>query len=152
MILRLVVPVAVVAFLIDQASKWYVLNVLEMGWDNRFLPIVPPLLNFQYAENTGINFGLFGGGPEETRWLLIALKLVISAALIFWVWRRASRPMAWGAGFVVGGAMANAWDRFHHGAVIDFLNNACCGFDNPFSYNIADIWIFGGALWIAWKA
>ncbi|MEM0988987.1 MAG: signal peptidase II [Pseudomonadota bacterium] len=152
MILRIVVPVAIVAFLIDQVSKWWVTGPLGLGWDNRDYPVWPPFLQFRYAENTGINFGLFGGGPEETRYILVAVKLIISAALIVWVWRRRSTAIAWGAGLVVGGAMANAWDRFSHGAVIDFLNNACCGFDNPFSYNIADVWIFAGALWIAIKA
>ena len=29
--------------------------------------------------------------------------------------------------------------------VADFLNMSCCGFTNPFSFNIADIAIFAGA-------
>ncbi len=152
MILRIVLPIAIVAFAIDQLSKWWVTGPLQLGWDNREYAVFPPFLQFRYAENTGINFGLFGGGADETRWILIGLSFVISAALTSWVWRRHNVAMAAGAGLVVGGALANAWDRFSHGAVIDFLNNACCGFDNPFSYNIADVWIFAGAIWIAIKA
>ena len=60
--------------------------------------------------------------------------------------------MAYGAGLVLGGAIGNAIDRVRHGAVADFLNTSCCGIDNPFSFNVADIAIFLGALWIALKA
>ena len=49
-------------------------------------------------------------------------------------------------GFLVGGAAGNAIDRFFHGAVVDFLNVSCCGISNPFAFNVADIFIFFGAL------
>jgi len=45
---------------------------------------------------------------------------------------------------VVGGAIGNAYDRFALGAVTDFLNVTCCGINNPFAFNIADVTIFGG--------
>jgi len=37
-------------------------------------------------------------------------------------------------------------DRVIYGAVADFLNMSCCGFNNPFSFNIADIAVFIGAV------
>ncbi len=66
--------------------------------------------------------------------------------------RRQSATLALGAGLVVGGALGNALDRLTRGAVTDFLNTSCCGIDNPFSFNVADIAIFAGAVWIALKA
>ena len=60
--------------------------------------------------------------------------------------------LAWGAGIVIGGAMGNAWDRLQYGAVADFLNMSCCGINNPFAFNIADVAIFAGAALIALKA
>jgi signal peptidase II len=30
--------------------------------------------------------------------------------------------------------------------VADFITMACCGFDNPYSFNVADVAIFAGAL------
>jgi len=36
-------------------------------------------------------------------------------------------------------------DRLIYGAVADFLNMSCCGFENPYSFNIADIGVFAGA-------
>ena len=49
-------------------------------------------------------------------------------------------------GLLVGGALGNVIDRITWGAVADFLNMSCCGIDNPYAFNIADISIFAGAL------
>ncbi len=37
-------------------------------------------------------------------------------------------------------------DRLIYGAVADFLNMSCCGIDNPYAFNVADIAIFAGAI------
>ena len=50
------------------------------------------------------------------------------------------------AGLLVGGALGNVIDRLIHGYVLDFLNNSCCGYNNPFVYNTADLFIFAGAI------
>ncbi len=50
------------------------------------------------------------------------------------------------AGLLVGGAIGNVIDRLLYGAVADFLNMSCCGFENPYAFNVADIAIFAGAL------
>jgi signal peptidase II len=50
-----------------------------------------------------------------------------------------------GVGMIVGGALGNALDRVVYGAVADFLNMSCCGIQNPFTFNVADIFIFAGA-------
>ncbi|MES2542698.1 MAG: signal peptidase II, partial [Pseudomonadota bacterium] len=49
-------------------------------------------------------------------------------------------------GFLVGGALGNIIDRIAYGAVADFLNMSCCGIENPYAFNVADIAIFAGAL------
>ncbi len=95
--------------------------------------------------NTGINFGLFGSGSEAMRWALILLALVISAGLGVWAWRAAGWRVPVSAGLVIGGALGNVWDRVQFGAVADFLNMSCCGIQNPYTFNIADVAIFIGA-------
>lgn len=42
--------------------------------------------------------------------------------------------------------MGNVIDRVAYGAVADFLNMSCCGIENPFSFNVADVAIFLGAI------
>jgi signal peptidase II len=150
-IIRTIAAVAALVLAADQLSKWWVVDA--MGLEERLvIPVLPPFLTFRMAWNTGINFGLFGGGSDVTRWVLIAISVAVSALLVWWVLRRRSRPMAYGAGLVLGGAIGNAWDRLTRGAVADFLNTSCCGIDNPFSFNVADIAIFLGAVWIAVRA
>ena len=59
------------------------------------------------------------------------------------------RPGPWvqaSAGLVLGGAIGNVVDRAIYGAVADILNMSCCGWENPWSFNVADIAIFAGAL------
>jgi signal peptidase II len=40
-------------------------------------------------------------------------------------------------------------DRIIYGAVADFLHMSCCGFNNPYAFNVADIAIFAGAIGLA---
>ena len=138
----------IVSFGLDQLSKLYVTETLQLGWGSPPYLVFPPYLQFIYAENEGINFGI----PLAGRWVLIALSVAISAALLIWALRRKNISISVGAGLVIGGALGNAWDRLTHGAVIDFLNMSCCGIHNPYSFNVADIAIFGGAIWIAIRA
>jgi lipoprotein signal peptidase len=111
------------------------------------IEVFPPFLVFKLGYNTGINFGLFSGGPEVTRWVLLGLALAISAWLLWWARTGLTRPVALiSAGAVIGGALGNALDRLLVGAVVDFLNMSCCGIRNPFAFNVADIGIVMGAI------
>lgn len=135
---------ALAAFGIDQLSKLAVVHLLNLK-EILILPVAPPFLVFRMGWNQGINFGLFGGGTELQRWLLVALAVAVSAALAWWA-RGFERPLARvSAGLVIGGALANALDRLIYGAVADFLNMSCCGVQNPFAFNLADVFIFAGA-------
>ena len=126
---------------LDQASKEAIvagLSLAEVG----VIDIAPPYLRFVMAWNTGVNFGLGGGwvGP----WLLIALALAISLGVGIWALRRTSLALHIGAGLMIGGAIGNSIDRARFGAVADFLNMSCCGINNPYAFNVADIAIFAG--------
>ncbi len=132
-------------FLIDQASKYVVVHGLDLI-NRGVIEVAPPLLTLRMAWNTGINFGLFSDGTAWARWLLIGLALVISAFVLVWVQReRPRRAGLIAAGLLVGGALGNVVDRVIYGAVADFLNMSCCGIDNPYAFNVADIAIFAGA-------
>lgn len=136
---------ALVAFLIDQISKYVVIHMWELA-RIRSIDVLPPWLNFRYGENCGINFGMFGGCTETSRWVLIAIGVVISVAVAIWLRRSGQPRLAMiSGGLLVGGAIANVLDRVLYGYVLDFLNNSLPGWNNPFVYNIADIFIFAGA-------
>lgn len=144
--MRLLALSALAAFLIDQISKYVVVHYWQL-WRIREIDVLPPWLNFRYGENRGINFGLFGDGSEAGRWFLIGLALVISVAVVIWMRRGRFGPLEYvSAGFLVGGALGNVLDRLVYGYVLDFLNNSLPGWTNPFVYNLADIFIFAGAI------
>lgn len=144
--MRIAAITATVIFLLDQISKLIVvqgMNLIERG----VIDVLPPFLTFRMAWNTGINFGLFSNQAEFARWLLIAVALVISAWV--WIWIRREGAGRWAqisAGLLVGGALGNVIDRIVYGAVADFLNMSCCGIENPYAFNVADISIFAGAI------
>ena len=147
--MRLLSLVALATFLVDQLSKVYILHGLDLIMRGA-IDVVPPYLNLRMAWNTGINFGLFGGGTDTTRWLLIGIALVIVAFVLVWVRRDPpGRAGMVAAGLLVGGAFGNVVDRLLYGAVADFLNMSCCGIANPFAFNVADIAIFAGAVGLA---
>lgn len=136
---------ALAALLTDQIGKYLVISV--MGLDRiGGIDVLPPVLNFRYGENRGINFGLFAGDSEALRWLLILFAILVCIAVLIWVRQGPARPMGQlGAGLLIGGALSNVLDRLMFGYVRDFLNTSCCGIDNPFVFNPADVFIFLGA-------
>ncbi|MEP5728685.1 MAG: signal peptidase II [Sulfitobacter sp.] len=144
--MRLLFWSAFAAFLIDQISKYVVIHVWEL-WRVREMEVLPPFLNFRYGENRGINFGLFGDGSDASRYILIGLALAICLGVFIWMRRGA---FGWvellSGGLLIGGALANVVDRLLYGYVLDFINNSVPGVDNPFVYNIADVFIFAGAI------
>ena len=144
--MRIATITALATFGLDQATKLAIvhgLNLIERGE----IDVLPPVLVFRMAWNRGINFGLFSGDSDWSRWVLIAIALAISAWV--WTWVRRDSPGRWAqisAGLLIGGAIGNVIDRIAYGAVADFLNMSCCGIENPYAFNVADIAIFVGAL------
>ena len=137
--------VAIIAFGVDQASKFYVTHYLNLA-EGSFIPVIPPFYNMQYLKNYGINFGLFGQGSEFSRWALVALSTSLVVGVLYWMRDKLNIRTAILVGLLVGGAFGNIFDRVVFGSVVDFINNSWYNFRNPFSYNIADIWIFLGLI------
>ncbi len=144
--IRLVWGVALLIFVIDQISKYWVVHAMDLA--NRLaIDVWPPFLNLRMAWNYGINFGLLAGEAPATRWILISVALGIVLFVLVWMRREPpGRPGLIAAGLLIGGALGNVVDRLLYGAVADFLNMSCCGIANPFAFNVADIAIFAGAL------
>lgn len=93
------------------------------------------------AHNTGVAFGLAGGGGG----LLVAFALG-SLAFIGWLFSRdPTRPWMWVAvGLLAGGALGNLADRIRADAVTDYVDI----FSWP-PFNIADVSITVGVLLLA---
>lgn len=144
--MRLVAWTAGLVFLLDQVLKYWVVHVLQLD-RVREIDVLPPWLNLRMAWNQGVNFGLMASDTDVTKWILIAVALVIVAWVWVWIWRaNAGRFARVAAGLLIGGALGNVIDRLLYGAVADFLNMSLPGWQNPYSFNVADIAIFAGAI------
>lgn len=147
--MRRLVQIAILAFVIDYITKMLILNMMQLPSVGR-IEVFPPFLDFYMAWNYGVNFGLFAYDSPWTRWILIAIAVGVSAFVAYWAWKErfGTWPQVF-AGLLIGGALGNAYDRVRYGAVVDFLNMSCCGIQNPYAFNVADIFIFAGAFGLA---
>ena len=79
--MRIATLSALVTFGLDQASKLGVLYGLRLA-ERGEVDVFPPYLVFRMAWNRGINFGLFSGHTDLTRWVLITIALIGIAVTI----------------------------------------------------------------------
>lgn len=151
-VMRLIGLVALVAFILDQASKQWVLSAVLpclSGLTGPGCAVNSPFIeltsffNLVMVWNFGVSFGLFASGADLMPYVLIAVSLLISGLLVAWVWRGATRLAALAVGMVVGGAMGNVIDRLRFGAVADFLDFHLAGWHWP-AFNVADACIVVG--------
>jgi signal peptidase II len=140
---RLGATVAALTFVLDQAHKWWMLDVVRIQGQGR-VPVLP-FLDWQFMLNTGVSFSMFDrAGPT---WQLTLTAFAVLAATVMWVWlSRAdtTRVMAAGLALIIGGALGNAVDRVRHGGVIDYFLPHAFGVDWPNIFNIADVAIVAG--------
>jgi signal peptidase II len=140
--LLLVLLASALAFGLDRLSKIIIVEVLDLISVGTIL-IWPPYFQFVMAWNKGVNFGVLS--DFDARWLLVAFSVAVSMALAIWARKLSGWVLPLAAGTIIGGALGNAYDRVVYGAVADYLNVSCCGINNPYSFNVADVLIFGGA-------
>jgi lipoprotein signal peptidase len=137
--LGIVAALAVLAA--DQASKWWVLTVLDLPALGSVA--VLPVLNLTMVWNRGVTFGLLNSlGSWSAPALGVGALLVVSA-LAVWL-TRADRPLVAGAiGAIGGGAVGNVIDRLRFGAVVDFIHAHAFGW-SWYVFNVADAAIVCG--------
>ncbi len=136
---------AVLFFALDQLSKWGILEGLDLATVQR-IDVIPGYFHFIMAWNKGVNFGLFYSDSIMGKFMLTGLPLLVALGLSWWCRKTPPFWQAMACALMIGGALGNALDRIIHGAVVDFLNMTAFGFNNPFSFNVADIWVFFGAV------
>jgi len=137
---------ALVIIIADQITKAMVLSAIGTPVEfirdgTRIAEVLPPVFNLTYVLNTGVSFGMFGGG--EARWVLSVFSIVVAGGLAFWALKADRRLLAAAIGLVIGGAIGNVIDRIRFGGVVDFLDFSGTG-GFPWIFNIADAGISVG--------
>ena len=145
---RLGFAISAVIILLDQLTKWLMVNVvhLESVEQVRLLPF----FNLTLVWNHGVSFGLLNDGGRWGSIGLIIFALIISALFARWLLQADRMWPGIGTGLVIGGALGNVIDRIVHGRVFDFLDFSGLGF--PWIFNVADSAITIGMIMLAWDA
>jgi lipoprotein signal peptidase len=134
---------AIVVLAADQASKWWILEVVHLPRIGQI--VVLPVLNLTWVENRGVTFGLLTGFGQWGYLLLAAVALGVVAALVIWLRRAESRLVATALGTIVGGAVSNIIDRLRLGYVVDFIHAHVGGW-SWYVFNLADAAIVCGVV------
>ena len=129
---------------LDQLVKFVVVDALEPYVPH---PVIPGILNWTLAFNTGAAFSFLADQQGWQRWFFTLLAVGVSGVLVSWLRRtprtdwRTALPLA----LVIGGALGNLIDRIRLGHVIDFIQVYIGTWPFP-SFNIADSAISVGAV------
>ena len=109
--------VSLLVVVLDQASKWLVLQHLQPYTSMAVLPH----FNLTLTHNYGTAMNIIA---EGNRWILAGLNVVIIGFLIGWLAREPARfgLLTLGLALVIGGAVGNVIDRLRFGYVVDFLH------------------------------
>lgn len=136
---------AVLVFLVDQGTKFYVTNTLGLSYRGAQMELLP-FFDLRFVPNIGVSLGLLPADGDVMRWALVALTGAIAAGVLWWMTREKSAPDLAALGMVLGGALGNILDRVRFGHVVDFAD-LHIGEWRPFLvFNVADAAITVGVL------
>jgi signal peptidase II len=143
----LLLPFAALA--LDLLSKAWVLAALAPHGTRI---VIPGFFSLSLGYNPGAIFGTLAGAPPLVRKALFLVAGV--AAVLYFGWEflkeGTSTLQRIALGCVLGGALGNGLDRWHHGAVVDFLDFEFWGW-HYWTFNIADSFIVCGGILLAFS-
>jgi len=127
-------------FLIDQVSKFYIINVFEFQNEAIYLS---SFLNLQLIWNEGIAFGLLSFENDLYYNSITFVIIIVILILIFLI--KNDDQYSYFYSIIVGGALGNLIDRIRYSSVPDFIDFHISNF-HWFVFNIADIFVSLGVI------
>ncbi len=108
---------------------------------------ITPSFNLMLAYNKGAAFSFLSDAGGWQRWFFTVLKLIVSCAIIYWLYtlRPNQKWLAIALALILAGAIGNVWDRIQLGHVVDFIQIYYQSWYWPV-FNIADSAIVVGAV------
>lgn len=119
--LRTPITVAAIVIILDQLSKWLVVQYVPLYDKVPFLPF----LDITHIRNPGAAFGIFSNLPDQARLILFAVVLITAVFVIIYFLRRTGAGdglLRFSLGLILGGAIGNSIDRFKLRYVTDFID------------------------------
>ena len=130
--------IAIIWLVLDQASKYYVMNHFALG---ESLPVIQNVFHLTYIINRGAAFGML----TNQRWFFLAVAFVLIIVYGFYRKRVNNGPLSLrvGTALLISGAIGNGIDRYVLHGVVDFFDFRIWPI-----FNIADIGICVGVVCI----
>ena len=135
---------AAVVVVLDQLSKVWVLESIPFHarW-----PVVAGFFDLTHVYNPGAAFSFLADAGGWQKYLFTGFAVLVTLYLSWNIKQNQLGKLGnWAAAMIIGGALGNVIDRLAYGYVADFLNMSCCGIENPYAFNLADVFIFAGAI------
>ena len=127
-------------FLIDQVSKYYIINIFEFQNEEIY---VSSFLNLQLIWNEGIAFGLLSFENNLYYNSITFVIIIVILILLFLI--KNDDQYSYFYSIIVGGALGNLIDRIRYSSVPDFIDFHISNF-HWFVFNIADIFVSLGVI------
>ena len=126
--------IAVIWLVLDQVSKYYVMNHFAIG---ESVSVIQNVFHLTYIINRGAAFGMLA----NQRWffLVVAFILIIVYAIYHKKVNRGPISLRIGSALLISGAIGNGIDRYVLHGVVDFLDFRIWPI-----FNVADIGICVG--------
>ena len=141
---RIGLAIALLIFVLDQASKFVVMQLLQLPARGQIELI--PFFNLTWAQNYGVSMGFLTASTDFQRWALVALTGLIGIAVFVWMNREKAKWDILALGMILGGAMGNIVDRARLGYVADFADLHVGEFRPFLIFNLADACISIGVV------
>lgn len=108
---------ALIVLLVDQVTKWIIVNRLTLG---EVRPVIGEFFQITSHRNRGAAFGIL----QDQRWFFIVITIAVAVGVIWFLQKslkEGKKLLPTALGLLLGGALGNFIDRALFGEVVDFL-------------------------------
>ncbi|MFT8317200.1 MAG: signal peptidase II [Sporolactobacillus sp.] len=131
---------AIVVVILDQLSKWSIIQNMSVG---ESFPIIPGVFYLTSVRNTGAAWSMLEG-----QFLFFFIITVIVLIVTIYYMQKAGRKQplfGLSLALIIGGTLGNFIDRLFRGEVVDFIHIYIVRYNFPV-FNIADSSLFIGVV------
>lgn len=131
-------------FMVDQVTKAWAVRRLRFSEP---MTVINDLLNFAYAQNTGVAFSMLDSHGDTGRWGLSIVAGIAGVLVLYFFWRtpRSDDRILGALTLLLAGIAGNVVDRVRLGFVVDFIDVQFGSWHYP-TFNVADMLIVIGAI------
>ncbi len=134
----LAIIITILSIVLDQLSKYHVVQNIEL---HETAPFIPKVLSLYHTQNRGAAFSML----SDKQWVFMVISTVSMFIIVWLLYKEYRRHTLLNVALsmVLGGGIGNMIDRVSLGYVVDFLH---VDFVDFAVFNIADSFITVGAV------